>query len=150
MLKKAVLLLIVLHSFSMHPTNSMAKETAMLVSPQSIVFSDLVKKSSEPIEAILRQKNISLENSSPEASLYLEDIEKTQERLLNVFLNALNGTPDSTRIITNYVPSERKITINLPDKPVRFEVYREITDTVGNKFTLESSIEKGTTYSIKL
>lgn len=71
-----------------------------------------------------------------------------EERFLNLLSNALVHAPSGTEIKVSY--DGNRLSVWVANSTIGYDVQREVVDSLGNTFTLETQSGKGTLYAINL
>ncbi|MGV8119616.1 MAG: sensor histidine kinase [Candidatus Xenobiia bacterium LiM19] len=74
------------------------------------------------------------------------DVQKIEERFVNLLSNAVVHAPAGTAIKVKY--SSSQIQIWVENSAIGHSIKRDVTDAMGNSFTLETMSGKGTAYAI--
>jgi len=76
------------------------------------------------------------------------DAQKIEERFVNLLSNALVHAPAGTVIKVSYSNTNSQLQIWVENNAINHSIKRDVTDAMGNTFTLETLNGKGTVYAI--
>jgi K+-sensing histidine kinase KdpD len=76
------------------------------------------------------------------------DAQKIEERFVNLLSNALVHAPAGTVIKVSYNGPNSQLQIWVENTAINHSIKRDVTDAMGNTFTLETLNGKGTVYAI--
>jgi len=76
------------------------------------------------------------------------NVQNMEERFLNLLSNAVVHAPAGTAIKVNYHIAANQLQIWVENSAINHSIKRDVTDAMGNTFTLETMNGKGTVYAI--
>ena len=131
------------------PVSAEAEEVAVSMHSKNFGLSDMLNSSLSQLYPIIQQNGLAV--TLEEDILFpAQDREMLQARFLNLFLNAAAYAPKSGRLIVGYDRETETIFIRVPQKDMRFDVEREITDVQGNVFYLKTIQGEEALYNFKI
>ncbi|MDQ7822009.1 MAG: hypothetical protein RDV48_04360 [Candidatus Eremiobacteraeota bacterium] len=111
-------------------------------------LSSIIEKASTALKPVLEMNKITI--SITANSTLKTDASNVEERFMNLMTNAIVHAPAGTELKVSYDSASSQLSVWVENNTVSSTVKREVTDSMGNTFTLETTSGKGTLYAINL